>query len=521
MKIALAQINSFTGNILFNEKKIRECISKAQKQKTDLLIFPEMALNGYSPLDLLKRKFFLRQVNQAVQRIHQQMPHNMTVLLGAAGPNHPPKISILLLQKNKKIKTFSKQILADYDVFDEQRYFKKGKMQDNFFLFKDTLIQVLICEEIWHKPLLKYKKNPDLIISLNASPFSLNKDQSRKQVAKRWVKKYQCPLIYLNSVGGQEELIFDGGSFIINQAGKTFYQNPSFQEKLSFFDFPHKKKKSVIFSSKQKKHSKPEQIIQALTFGLQEFIKKNGFKKVHLGLSGGVDSALVATLACKALGEKKVHLFFLPGPFTSKLSQKCVLKLADKLHCPLTIQNIDSFYRHFLETKTLSVKKGFLDITKQNIQARLRSLFLMAYANNHPESLLLGTSNKSELALGYSTLYGDMTGGLLPIGDMFKTEVYELAQYLKIPSSILKRTASAELAKDQKDEDDLPPYKILDPVLQKLIEEEQDPKNAFEKKIFKWLVNTEFKRRQSPPILKIKNRSFDRGWRLPLSIKLQ
>ena len=519
MKIALAQINSLTGNILFNEKKILECIFKAQKQKAHLLIFPEMALNGYSPLDLLNKKFFLRQITRSIRKIHKQIPKNMTVLLGAAGPNFPPKISVFLLQRNKKIKIFSKEILADYDVFDEQRYFKKGKMQDNFFEFKNIIIQILICEETWHKPLLKYQKKPDLIISLNASPFGLHKDQKRKQVAGIWAKKYQCPLIYLNSVGGQEELIFDGGSFIVDQKGKLIYQNPLFRENLSYFDFPEEKKKSTIITSKKKKYSNQEQITQALIFGLQEFIKKNGFKKVHLGLSGGVDSAVVATLACKALGETKVHLFFLPGPFTSSLSKQCALKIANKLQCSLTTQTIEKFYLDFLGIKNLSSKNNFLDITKQNIQARLRNLFLMAYANNQPESLLLGTSNKSELALGYGTLYGDMAGGLLPIGDIFKTEVYQLARYLKIPSNILKREASAELKENQKDEDDLPPYKILDPVLQKLIEEDQDPSNSFEKRIFKWLIDNEFKRRQSPPILKIKTRSFDRGWRLPLSMK--
>ena len=514
MKITLAQINSLTGNIAYNEQKIRQVIVKAKKQNTHLLIFPELALNGYSPLDLLKRKFFLNQIDQSVQTIHKKVPKNMAVLLGAAGPDFPPKISVFLLQKNKPIKIFSKEILADYDVFDEQRYFKRGKTQENSFVFQDTLIQFLICEETWHKPSLQYKKNPDLIISLNASPFSLYKYQKRKQVAKKWAKKYKCPLIYLNAVGGQEELIFDGGSFIIDQSGKNLHQAPFFQENLTHFHFP--RKKPLLLSSKQKKYSKQGQITQALTFGLREFINKNNFKSVHLGVSGGVDSAVVASLACKALGKRKVKLFFLPGPFTSKLSERCAYEIADTLKSSLIIQTIEDSYSHFLNIKEL---KFYRDITKQNIQARLRNLFLMAYANNHPESLLLGTSNKSELALGYGTLYGDITGGILPIGDLFKTEVYQLARYLKIPTSIVKRTASAELRKNQKDEDDLPPYKTLDPILQKLIEKEQDPHNLFEKKILKWIINSEFKRRQSPPILKLKNRSFDRGWRLPLSMQ--
>ena len=512
MKIALAQMNSFTADILFNEKIILKHINQAKKKKAQLILFPEMALNGYSPLDLLYRNFFLQKTLQSLKRIHQQIPKDLTVLLGALGPGDPPAISVFVLQKNQKAKIFSKEILANYDVFDEERYFKKGQMKDNCFTFKNTLIQVLICEEIWHKPQLK--KNPDLIISLNASPFSELKDKNRKQVSRRWIKKYQCPLIYMNSVGGQEELIFDGGSFILSKTGKLLYQSPFFQENLSYFSFPKKEK------TKKENFSKQEQITQALTFGIREFVKKNGFQRVHLGLSGGVDSALVALLACRALGEKKVNLFFLPGPFTSSLSRKCVHEMVQWTKCPLALQNIEKFYFDFLNSKNLTTKKKFLDITKQNIQARLRSLCLMIYANNHPKSLLLGTSNKSELALGYGTLYGDLTGGLLPLGDLFKTEVYSLARHLKVPRSILHRTPSAELKKNQTDEDDLPPYKILDPLLKKLIEKEEDPNGPFEKKIFKRIINSEFKRRQSPPILKIKDRSFDRGWRLPLSMRI-
>ena len=349
MKIALAQMNSFTGNILFNEKKIREFIIKARKKNAQLLIFPEMSLNGYSPLDLLKRKFFLRQITRSVQRIHKQVPKDMAVLMGATGPGFPPRISIFFLQRNKPVKIFSKGYLADYDVFDEQRYFKKGRTQDNFFVFKDHLIQILICEEIWQTPVLQNKNSPDLIISLNASPFSLNKDQKRVRVSRKWVKKYQCPLIYLNSVGGQEELIFDGGSFILDQSGKQIYQNIFFQENLTYFQFPNKKFLSPA-SPEQSIYSKQEKITQALIFGLREFIKKNGFKYAHLGLSGGVDSALVAALACKALGEKKVRLFFLPGPFTSHLSEQCAFKMAKKLKCPLIIQTIENFYFDFFKS---------------------------------------------------------------------------------------------------------------------------------------------------------------------------
>ncbi len=525
MKIALAQMNSLTGEISFNEKKILSYIAQTKKQKASLLIFPEMALTGYPPLDLMKRKFFLKKTIQTVKNIHKQIPEGMAVLLGTTGPGFPPGNSVCLLQKNQKIKFFSKEYLADYDVFDEQRYFKKGRLQDNFFRLGDTEIQILICEEIWREPVSIFTtslKKKRLIISLNASPFELNKNQARRQRAKKWIKKYQCPFIYINAVGGQEELIFDGGSFILSPTGHGWHQSPFFKEDLSFFSLPEKNQKQPTPVRRRKNVSKWEKISEGLIFGLKEFMEKNYFSRAHLGLSGGVDSALTAALACKALGEKKIQLLFLPGPFTSRVSEKYAHKTAHWLKCPLIVQSIQEVYSFLLKDESFHFKKNKVsaDLTRQNIQARLRNLLLMAYANRHPESLLLGTSNKSELSLGYSTLYGDLSGGILPLGDLFKTEVYELASYMKIPASVIRRKATAELKKNQKDEDDLPPYKILDPVLQKLIEQERDPQGAFEKKILNWIIKSEFKRRQSPPVLKIKNRSFDKGWRLPLSISL-
>ena len=511
MKIALSQINSFMGDIFFNERKILEQIQKAKKQKADLIIFPEMALSGYPPLDLLYRKNFITQINQSVKNIHHKTPGGIFVLLGTCFLTKAGlKNSILLLQKNKKIKIFSKQYLADYDVFDEKRYFKTGGLKDNFFSLKDKKIQILICEELWQTPdILKKPKaleNPKLILSFNASPFGVNKAQKREQNAKKWAKKYKCPLVYLNAVGGQEEIIFDGGSFILNSFGKKLYQSEFFKEEF----------KALSFSSAQKikKISSIEQLSSALIFGLKEFVKKNGFQKVHLGLSGGVDSALTAELACKALGNKNVSLFFLPGPFTSELSKKYAQHIARRLNCSLQIKPIQSMYSFVLK----SIEKNLSNITKGNIQARLRNLFLMAYANEQPTSLLLGTGNKSELALGYATLYGDLGGGLLPLGDLYKTEVYQLARFLKLPSSIINRSPTAELQKNQKDTDDLPPYPTLDPILKKLIEEGKDPQTAFEKKIYQRIIKSEFKRRQAPPILKVKNHGFDRGWRWPLSL---
>ena len=565
MKIALAQINPLLGNIPFNEQKIKEYIQRAYDQKAQIVVFPEMALTGYPPLDLLRHPSFLKKNTKALNNICKNMPTGMTALLGTVGPAPlkpapalkapipPITNAVALIENHKKkphkIQIFSKEYLADYDVFDEQRYFHKGILKDNHFLYQSQRIQILICEEIWQSPniLLPCQKKPDLILSLNASPFDLLKPEKRLKTAQSWAKKYLCPLVYVNMAGGQEELIFDGGSFVLNSQGQVIHQSSFFKEDFNqtvflqgaaFEVFPadrvgekfkHSNKTSISevalpFSSKTsktlkvscaknisqpKKLSKMEKVTLSLRFGLQEFVQKNGFKKVHIGLSGGLDSAVTATLASQALGAKNVCLFFLPGPWTSSLSKKGAHKISEMLNIPLTTQSINPLYSFFDSNQYNK------DITLQNIQARLRCLFLMAYANQNPKSLLLGTANKSELALGYGTLYGDLTGGLLPIGDLFKTEVFALAKYLKIPRFIINRPPTAELVPHQKDEDDLPPYKILDPVLKKLIEEEKDPQTAFEKQVFKCLLKNQFKRKQSPPILKIKNRSFDRGWRYP------
>ncbi len=508
IKIALAQINSFMGDISSNEKKILQYVVQAKKENASLIVFPEMALSGYPPLDLIHRKSLLKKISNSLKTIHKQVPENMTLLLGSASGGFPPGNSVFLLQKDQKPLVFSKEYLADYDVFDEKRYFKKGSLKENFFCWKGLSLQILICEDIWaKKPSFREIPKRDLIISLNASPFEINKNEQRIRVAKLWAKK--SPVIYVNAVGGQEELIFDGGSFVLDENGRLLKQSPFFKEDLSFFVLPVKKtytpKKSL---PKQKK------IAEALIFGVKEFAEKNNFKRAHLGLSGGVDSALTALLARKALGQRKVKVFFLPSPFTSSLSEKCVLELSKKFKLPVIVQSIEDYYSALLK----NLKSPLSDVTKQNLQARLRSLLLMAYANSDPESLLLATSNKSELALGYGTLYGDLAGGLLPIGDLFKTEVYQLASWFKVPKSILNREASAELKKNQKDEDDIPSYKILDPALYRLIEENQDPKTLFEKKIFQRILKSEFKRRQAPPILKIKKCSFGRGWRIPLSL---
>ncbi len=546
MKIALAQINPSMGNISLNQKKILNWCLKAKKQQADLIIFPEMATSGYSPLDILKQKCFLQKTQAAVQAICQRLPSGLSVILGSPAGHTPPATnSAFVLQKNK-CKTYSKQILADYDVFDEKRYFKKGLLKDNFFYLQKIKTQLLICEEMWqlenhHIQLDK----PQLIISIHASPFEIYKHRKREMIASRLAQTYQCPLIYVNLIGGQEELIFDGGSFILNPQGEKLYQAPFFKEHLTIISItPPKKVPSPRFPapmSQSYTSSLPSDplwgrrdslhpchdsvnyvhLISALVFGIKEFVRKNNFKKIHLGLSGGLDSAVLSHLACQALGAKNVSLIFLPGPFTSSLSFKAVQDLSKKLNCQLYTYSITPTYQRILKNWPKGFGKSRAR-SKENLQARIRCLYLMAWSNQYPQSLLLGSSNKSELSLGYATLYGDLSCGLLPIGDLFKTEVLQLAKHLKrpaIPHAIQHRPPSAELRANQTDAQDIPPYQVLDPILKKLIELQKDPQNKLEKNIFKQILLSEFKRRQAAPILKVKERSFDRGWRYPLSVQ--
>ena len=563
-KIALAQYDFHAGHIAYNEQKILNLIKKAKAEGVRLLIFPELALNGYPPRDFLYRKAFLDKSKKSVQKIQKSLPKNMGLLLGAL-QNKGGLLtnSAFYLQHGFAPKVFHKEHLADTQVFDEKRYFQKGLLRENIFCFQGLRLKVLICEDMWQglkaspvKGQLKGQHpltpKPDLIISLNASPFDQDKVNQRLKMAKAWTKHLKTPFIYLNMVGGDEELIFDGGSFALNPRGDLMFQGPFFKEELLTLNFPFKNLKSPGKKIKKsgKKNDTLEHKKQALVWGLRNFVEKQGFKQVHLGLSGGVDSALLATLAVLALGKKNVTLFFLPGPFTSHLSEKCAKAQAQHLKLTLYVKPITKLYQGFLnqvglsyslkslkELKDLkhvnklslnsalnfsstqknktSFKNSPLDLMAQNVQARLRSLFLMAYANRFPKSLLLGSANKSELALGYGSLYGDLAGGLLPLGDLFKTEVYALARYVNVLAQILKRPASAELRKDQKDEQDILPYKVLDPILKKLIEEGQDPKTLQQKQVFQQIRSAEFKRRQMPPILKVKNQGFDRGWRWP------
>lgn len=532
LRIALAQINPLLGDFNSNSEKILSSIQLASEKHCDLVVFPEAALFGYHPVDLLEQPQLVKLQEKHLTELSKKIKGNIVALVGAMTPNKnklgkPFFNSAVLLSKGKKPVVFSKQLLPTYDVFDEGRHIEPGKTAENFFKLKGKNILVTICEDIWAWPMRgshrfqSYGSNPlqkipkskvDLVVNLSASPFTLEKLKLRQQVVQMTAKQFSAPVVYVNMVGAQDELIFDGGSFAIDKSGKILAQAVRFEEDFSVIDF------SKLEGSGRKLLPSPkEDLRKALVLGIRDFVAKTGFSKVHLGVSGGIDSALVACLAVDALGPENVRGILLPGPFTSDLSNELGRQLCENLGIGFETLSITS------PLKNLNFK-GLEGLVHENAQARLRGLLLMAIANRDG-SLLLGTSNKSELAVGYSTLYGDLCGALLPIGDLLKGQVYELSRFYNehselIPKGVIERPPTAELRENQKDEDSLPPYPVLDSIVKNLVEDLKFPKSELEIKIYQMMMKSEFKRWQAPPILKVSTHAFGRGRRLPIASKI-
>lgn len=537
MKICIGQINSFLGDFAGNRKKILEVARSAKKSGADLVIYPEAALFGYHPVDLLERESVVNVQLKELDRIHRSLPAGIALLVGAITRN--PKAhgkayynSAVFLEKNKKAKTFPKELLPTYDVFDEARHIEPGDMKKNVLRWKGRRILVTICEDIWAwptedsqvsasysaNPLKKHKSSEiDLVFNLSASPFTVTKLSARREVVAKTAKYFKAPVVYANMVGAQDELIFDGASFVANKNGETVVQAKRFVEDQLIFEL------AQPADSIEKEGSVDLLRKEATLLGLRDFVRKTGFRAVHLGLSGGVDSAVVATLAAEALGGENVHCFALPSEFNSENSLNWAKQLCDNIGANWHEIPIQTTY----EAAKLSLEKSLgpqeFGLMHENIQARVRCLFLMAFSNLK-SSLLLNPSNKSELAMGYSTLYGDLSGGLSVIGDYLKTEVFAMARFLnkeesRIPAEIIERPPSAELRPNQKDTDSLPPYEELDKVIKKLVVEQKPARTALEKRVLKSMIKSEFKRWQAPPILKVSNHAFGRGRRFPVAHK--
>lgn len=535
MRIALAQINPILGDFKYNKEKIINFVQRAKEKKAQLVIFPEASLFGYHPFDLLERELIVDQQNKVLKELIKKIPEDIHVLIGGFEKNknkkgRPYYNSSFLCKKNKIIKVFRKELLPTGDVFDEARFIEKGNLKDNYFKINDKTFFLTICEDIWawedkkghsiytENPLKKIKgKKVDLVINMSASPFFEGKLKQREYVVKKTAQHFKAPMVYVNLVGAQDEIIYDGQSFLVDKSGTTQFICHDFSEDLNVF----KLKTLEDWNARKSKTNKVEQLRRALVLGLKDFTEKTGLKTVHLGLSGGIDSAVVACLAVDALGPNAVKLFALPTQFNSAASFNLAQQLAVNLKINLQTISIQSAFENIRPTLDQAFEVAEFQLMHENLQSRLRGLFLMAYANK-ANSLLLTTGNKSEYATGYATLYGDMCGGLAVIGDLTKKQVYELAQHYNlhyeiIPNKIITRAPTAELKPNQKDQDSLPEYNLLDKAVVNIVEKGQAAQTSVEKWLVNTLMKTEFKRWQAAPILKVSEHSFGRGRRYPLA----
>ena len=534
LKLALAQINLVVGDIKANCAKIIQSALYAKEQlHADLVVFPELSVTGYPPEDLLLRADFIAQARQAVNEIARQTI-GIDVVLGYPDI-YQDKLynSAAVLRDGVILARYRKNALPNYGVFDEKRYFTADNRRCLFTL-KDTLIGMTICEDVWQAGILADNKQAgaEIVLTLNASPFHAGKIHQRESVVTDQVRALELPLVYVNLVGGQDELIFDGASFVTNQHGEIVFRAEEFKEQISVVEFERSQsdnKITPIKSTCARLYNEISSEYQALVLGIKDYVRKNGFQGAILGLSGGIDSALVLALAVDALGHDKVEAVLLPSRYTQDMSNEDAVSEAEALgvhYHSIPIEPAVSAFTGMLADVFAGTAK---DTTEENIQARCRGVILMAMSNKQGK-LLLTTGNKSEMSVGYATLYGDMAGGFAPIKDVPKLLVYQLAHYRNslspvIPERVITRPPSAELAPDQIDEDSLPPYDILDPILELYVEQDQSADQiiaaGFSKedvaRAISLVDRNEYKRRQSPPGIRITPRAFGRDRRYPIT----
>ena len=518
MKVALAQAHLPLGDFDGNCRQVLKLL-KESKNKADLIVFPEGGLWGYPPKDFLYDKSYFKIQEKKLKLINDHLTKGLGLVLPAFVKNKDKiQNGAFFFERNKKPLFFAKEFLPDRGVFFESRYFEKGSTQNNFFHWKNRKIQLLICEDLWQ---VSPKETADLLIAVNASPYTDQKQKNRLKKMKELTKKYKCPSIYLNRAGAQDSLIFDGGSFALNQKGELIWQGNFFKTDFKILNISQKNQKKTTSSKVKPFLNLQEQRKQALILGIKDFFSQTGFKRAVLGLSGGIDSALVAYLAVQALGRDNVQAYFLPGPYTQDISFKMVRQFSRQLKMQWAEKNISPLFEVF--SQWLFDKKNSPNpLTVQNLQARIRSITLMSSANES-SSLLLAGGNKSEIATGYATLYGDLSGALCPIGDLLKSQVYDLAHFINktkkiFPKALFSREPSAELAPKQKDRDDLPPYNKLDPLLENIFKD-LPPQTTEEKNLRELIQKQEFKRFQAPVILKVSERDLGESWKKPIAHK--
>ncbi|MFY7697900.1 MAG: NAD+ synthase [Legionella sp.] len=525
LKILMAQINPLVGATAANSKKIIDIILAHQDQH-DLIVFPELAITGYPPEDLLFHKEFLLQVNHALDEI-RAICKNCHVIVGhpLLDGNLCYNAASIFFNGISKAR-YHKQNLPNYEVFDEKRYFSPGPNKPCIFTINDYRLGLCICEDIWSTGPVEQliAANIEHLICINASPFDYNKYQRRETLLANYAQ-LGLSTIYVNQIGGQDNLVFDGQSFAMNNLGEVCARSPAFEESLtSVLITNHTINGSIAPPLKQE-----ALIYKALVCGLRDYIEKNKFPGVIIGLSGGIDSALVLALAVDAIGPSRVHAVLMPSQYTASMSNEDAQYQATIMQVEHTILGIESIFNCFLTTLAPVFKDLSPDLTEENLQARIRGTLLMALSNKTGK-MVLCTSNKSETAVGYSTIYGDMVGGFAVIKDVLKTQVYALARYRNtlsnvIPERVFERPPSAELAPNQTDQDTLPDYKILDAMITMVMEENLSSDDIIAqgyaaetvKKVLKLIKRNEYKRRQSAPGIKISRRAFGPDWRYPIT----
>ncbi len=537
MKIALVQLNPVIGAFDANLAKVLAYLESARAAGCRLAVFPELTLCGYPPRDLLERSSFLHAHDRALAELVQGV-HGIGCVIGAlerrVGPGKPLYNSAFFIDGGKVLYRVRKQLLPTYDVFDECRYFEPGSASLPFS-FQGKVIALSVCEDIWQEPgkypidpvatFCRHDPGPDFLINISASPYHHGKISQRLDVFSSLCRKHSISLLYVNQVGGQDELIFDGHSLVMDADGKVRATGRGFVEDIIIVDSDDWRPQV----DRPEPEDSPDQVLAALTLGLRDYMGKIGFQRAVIGLSGGIDSAVTAAIACRALGADNVVCLALPSPYTSQMSIDDARQLADNLGCGFEILPITKAMLAFTDTLAPLFSGMPEDVTEQNLQARIRGTLLMAYSNKFGH-LLLSTGNKSEMAVGYCTLYGDMNGGLAVLADVPKVMVYELARLFNgtgevIPERIITRPPSAELKPDQLDQDDLPPYEVLDPLLQGYLEEflgvEELVARGFERSIVRDVIGrvkrNEYKRRQAPIGLKVTSKAFGYGRRYPIA----
>ena len=582
LRIAMAQINPTVGDIVGNTRLIQTWIKEARQAKADLVAFPELAITGYPPEDLLFKPRFIEDTHRALRAVAAEA-RGVVVVVGYVGQGatavsasdassfplsgrHELYNEAAVLSDRRILATYRKRHLPNYGVFDESRYFHPGSRLP-LLVLNGVTIGVNICEDIWFSDgptRAQAAAGAEVIVNINASPFHVGKGRMREQVLATRARENRVIVTYTNTVGGQDELVFDGCSMIVDQAGEIVGRGKAFEQDLIVADLdvaavgrarltqgrkrplpprvaalidrvdvrlPARKSQSVVVPDLEPPLGRLDEAYRALVLGVQDYVRKNGFKRVVIGLSGGVDSAITAVIAVDALGAENVLGVFMPSPYTSRASREDVADLASRLHIQVDTLSITATFKSYLRALSRSFKGRRPDTTEENLQARIRGNLLMAYSNKFGH-LVLTTGNKSEMSVGYATLYGDMAGGFAVIKDVPKTMVYELS-YMRnqvgpapvIPKRVLERAPTAELRPDQKDEDSLPPYAILDPIFKAYVEEDRALEDiaamGFDRetvaRVIALVDRSEYKRRQAPLGIKITHRAFGKDRRMPIT----